>query len=111
MLSLLKGARYIEANPIRAQIVQDAMDWSWSSYALRQGRQAAFELTRGPVALPADWTQWVHRDMDEKSLAALQNSIRRNCPLGDSEWIVKTAKIMGLESTLRRKGRPKKYRN
>jgi len=100
--------RYIEANPIRAQIVQDAADWPWSSYALRQGRPSVLNLSRGPVELPADWTQWVHRDIDEKSLQTLHNSINRSCPLGEPEWMLKTAKIMGLESTLRRKGRPKK---
>lgn len=100
--------RYIEANPIRAQIVQDAADWPWSSYALRQGRPSVLNLSRGPVALPADWTQWVHGDIDEKSHQTLQNSINRSYPLGEPEWMLKTAKIMGLESTLRRKGRPKK---
>jgi putative transposase len=28
----LECGRYIERNPLRAQIVQDPKDWSWSSY-------------------------------------------------------------------------------
>ena len=100
--------RYIEANPVRAEIVQDAADWPWSSYAVRQGRPSVFNLTQGPVTLPPDWTQRVHREIDTKSLQALQSSINRSRPLGETEWIVKTARKMGLESTLRKRGRPKK---
>jgi len=100
--------RYVEANPVRAEIVQDAADWPWSSYAVRRGRSAGFELTPGPVALPPDWTRRVHRDIEARAMEALHNSLSRNRPLGDTEWIVETAKKMGLESTLRKRGRPKK---
>jgi putative transposase len=100
--------RYIEANPVRAEIVQDAADWPWSSYAVRRGRAADFNLTQSPVALPPDWTRRVHRSIEPRAMEALRNSINRNRPLGDTEWIIETAKKMGLESTLRKRGRPKK---
>jgi putative transposase len=72
------------------------------------GKNTVFKLTQGPVALPADWTRRVHRGIDAKSLEAVYNSINRGRPLGDAEWIIKTAQKMGLEATLRKRGRPQK---
>ncbi|RKY07476.1 MAG: hypothetical protein DRP56_05635 [Planctomycetota bacterium] len=100
--------RYIEANPVRAEIVQDAADWLGSSYAVRQGRQSPLELSEGPFAIPADWTKQIHRRINPKAAEAIAKSINRNGPLGDSEWTQQTAKKMNLESTLRKRGRPKK---
>ena len=100
--------RYIEANPVRAEIVQDAADWPWSSYVVRQGRPSPLELSEGPFAIPADWTRQIHRPINAKAAEAIARSIRRNCPLGDHEWTQQTAQKMNLESTLRKRGRPKK---
>ena len=100
--------RYIEANPVRAEIVQDAADWPWSSYAVRQGRQSPLELSQGPFALPADWAKQIHRQINPKAAEAIAKSINRGSPLGDPDWTKQTAEKMNLESTLRKRGRPKK---
>ena len=104
----LTALRYIEANPLRASLVQVAGEWPWSSFALRQGRQAAFTLSDGPVELPSDWPALVHAPFSEAELGPLQRSVKRGTPLGDRPWIETTAAKLQLESTLRPKGRPKK---
>ena len=44
-------------------------------------------------------------------MKALRHSVKRGCPYGDESWRDKMAHRLGLESTLRPHGRPKKRRN
>jgi len=46
---LLELARYIVLNPVRAQMVYSAEDWSWSSYRGTAG------MTQGHACLTIDW--------------------------------------------------------
>jgi len=38
----------------------------------------------------------------------MQQSISRGAPFGDEAWVKRSARRLGLESTLRPQGRPKK---
>jgi putative transposase len=50
---LLLVCRYVERNPLRAKLVEDAADWRWSSLWRRiHGRDA--ELDPWPVPPPGD---------------------------------------------------------
>jgi putative transposase len=104
----LTAMRYIEANPLRAGLVKDAGEWPWSSYAAREGRETPIALTDGPVKLPANWSELVHRELREKELEGLRNCIARGAPLGDERWTERTAAKLNLGSTLRPRGRPSK---
>lgn len=99
--------RYVEANAVRAGIVENAGDWRWSSFAVRPGRASKIALAEGPLALPADWERLL-RQVEPTAAEQIGKSLKRGCPLGDDHWIAKTAKELDLESTLRGKGRPKK---
>ena len=100
--------RYIEANPLRAEIVKRARDWLWSSFAVRQGAESLFELSDGPVKLPRRWGKLVDEVIKPEWLGVLENSIRRGAPFGDLNWQAVTVKKMGLESTMKPRGRPNK---
>ena len=89
-------------------VVEKVEDWPWSSLAIREGYESPFNLSDGPVKLPSNWNQLVNEDMPEKELDNLANSIKRGAPLGDPEWAKATALKMGLESSLRPRGRPRK---
>jgi len=82
--------------------------WPWSS--LRRGeRDAAFSiLSAWPLPRPADWLEIVNRPQTEAEVEAVRRSVKRGCPLGDADWVARTAKQLGLESTLRTRGRPRK---
>ena len=101
--------RYIEANPVRAKIVGDAGDWRWSSFAVRLGRECSFELSSGPVELPDEWPRLVHDVIEVEQLEALQNSVKRGAPFGDVTWQMAAVRKMGLEATMRSRGRPMKF--
>ncbi len=100
--------RYIEANPLRAELVKRAGDWPWSSLAVRKGLEAPFELSEGPLKLPSNWDKLVNQIESPEQLDGLKNSINRGAPFGGTNWKTKTALRMNLESTLRPRGRPKK---
>lgn len=105
----LKTMRYIENNPVRAGLAENAAQWQWSSYACRLNAPKPLELNAGPLPIPEKWAEIVNADITEKDNSQMGNSIKKGCPYGDKEWIIKTAKDLDLESTLRKPGRPKKY--
>jgi len=94
--------RYVERNPLRANMVDEADAWRWSSLWHRTHRNRAGLVDAGPVALPRRWRQHVQSPQTE----ALRRSVLRGSPIGDADWQQRTAKQLGLESTLRPRGRP-----
>jgi putative transposase len=107
---LLGVLRYVERNPLRANLVACAEDWRWSSLWHREHLKAAWPLPLAdwPVARPRDWIALVNRPDDEEELAALRTSLVRNRPYGEPDWQRQTAARLGLASTLRPPGRPRK---
>lgn len=104
--------RYVECNPLRAGLVKKAGDWPWSSLAIRTGKaDKPITLCDSPVQLPKQWHRMVNNlsAMDETIAAKIEKSIERGSPLGDDVWIVKAGGELGLESTIRPRGRPRKY--
>jgi putative transposase len=63
-------------------------------------------LSAGPVGHTADWLRYVNEPQTE--VEALRESIRRRRPYGDSGWRERTARRMGLQPSLRPRGRPRK---
>jgi putative transposase len=47
----------------------------------------------------------------EAELEAVRRAARRSCPLGGQWWQRRTAAALGLEATLRPRGRPRKSRS
>ncbi len=100
--------RYIERNPLRAGLVQRSQDWEWSSLkpTARSGPEGL--LPEGPLAKFRGWTNYVNGVETEAELAALRKSIARGTPYGEGDWQHKTARKLGLESSLRPRGRPRR---
>ena len=103
---LLDVLCYIERNPVRARLVRRAEDWPWSSAALR--RAGAKLLSRWPVRRPGDWPARLRRPEAEPRLESLRLCVNRSRPYGDDDWVIKTASTLGLESSVRPQGRPRK---
>ena len=102
--------RYVERNAQRAGLVERAEHWRWSSLWRRVsgGPQARRLLHRWPLPEPADWIEHVNRPQTEAELKAVRRAIQRGAPFGSSQWQLRTAKRLGLEWTLRARGRPRK---
>ena len=108
----LTVARYVERNPLRARRVRKAQNWQWSSLWRREhgSAQERGMLGEWPVPRPADWPAFVNQPQTDKELAELRRSVDKGRPFGDAAWRKKAIKDLGLESSERERGRPKKKR-
>ena len=99
--------RDVERNPLRANMVQRSQDWEWSSLkpTARSGPDGL--LCDGPILKAAQWTRYVNGVETEAELKALRHSLARDTLLGDTHSQTRTAGILGLEISLRPRGRPK----
>ena len=111
--------RYVEANPLRGGWVErDAARWRWGSlwavgHPAGRGRAAAGEASPHqpapwPVERPSGWPAIVNAVLPKPDLERVQTSVRRGRPFGSDAWVHRTAERLGLQFTLRDRGRPKK---
>jgi putative transposase len=103
---LLTVLRYIERNPLRANLVARAEDWRWSSLRWHLQPPLLPFLHAGPVPRPPEWTDLVQAPHTEAEVAALRRCTARGTPFGTEAWVQTTAARLGLEYTLRPRGRP-----
>lgn len=103
---LLTVMRYVERNPVEAGLAARARDWKWSSARLH-GRPSRL-VDQSPVPLGPGWAEYVDTPQTSSELAAVRRSIIRGVPFGAPRWQHETAQTLGLSSTLRPRGRPRK---
>jgi putative transposase len=106
----LTVCRYVERNALRAKLVKRAETWRWGSLwrSVHGDAPARALLSEWPIARPRNWIERVNRPENQAELDALRRSVNRGSPFGDNRWVERTAKRMGLESTLRPRGRPRR---
>jgi putative transposase len=109
---LLTVLRYVERNPLRAQLVGRAEAWRWSSLGQQHQGQGLLRslLHPGPVPRPKGWLEWVNQAQTTAELERVRQSVVRGRPFGTEVWQQQTAKQLDLDYTLRARGRPKKRR-
>jgi putative transposase len=100
--------RYVERNALRAGLVARAEAWPWGSLHQRLAGTTGPVLSAWPVPLPEGWVEYVNGVETERELEALRRSVVRGAPYGEEAWQERTAERLGLQSTLRRHGRPRK---
>ena len=102
--------RYVERNALRANLVARAEEWPYGSLWIRQFGTQEYRamLSDWPVPRPRKWLQYVNQPETDSELQVLRQSCARGTPYGSPDWVRKTVRKLGLESTLRRPGRPKK---
>lgn len=104
---LLTVMRYVERNPVRANLVDSAIDWDWSSLSVRHAAMARSLLSVSPVVKPPNWKEIVDTPQSSTELEALRRCGYKNTPFGSATWVEATVASLGLESSVRGPGRPK----
>ena len=100
---LLAAVRYVELNPVRAQIVATAGDYAWSSaMAHLRGKDDTLVKVKPMLDRVADWREYLAEAVDSTELRELRRHNRTGRPLGSDEFITR------LEQTTGRDLRPKK---
>ncbi len=63
-----------------------------------------------PVPRPRGWLATVNLPADEQEETMIRDAIKRNRPVGRAAWVEQTARALGLEQSLRPRGRPVGWR-
>ena len=105
-------ARYVERNALRANLVRRAENWPWGSLSrwLRGSRDDQPLLAAWPVPRRPNWVEHVNTPQTDAELAAVRGCVQRGRPFGAESWTARAVDRLGLESTVRPRGRPKKRR-
>lgn len=100
--------RYVQRNPLRAGLVSRAELWRWSSLWQETQQHYDVSLDAWPVPYGSEWLEYVNQPATAAELAALRSCANRGMPYGNNHWRLDTAKRLGLQSTLRARGRPRR---
>jgi putative transposase len=101
--------RYVERNALAAGLVALAEDWRWGSLWNWTGGKSRLKLTPWPVPRLSDWPLQVNTPLTEAEQKQVHRSLDRSCPLGSEGWVESVARRLKLESTLRPRGRPRRF--
>jgi putative transposase len=107
---LAEVLRYVQLNPLRAGMVKHAIDWRWGSCHIRQRGPESLSnlLSDWPIDQPRNWSAWLNEPQDSSEVEQIALSIKRSRPFGDSTWVKRVTTSLGLEWTVRPRGRPRK---
>jgi len=105
---LLTVMRYVERNPLRAGLVEQAESWAWGSLAWRHRGAWAGLLASPPLALHANWLAWVNAPQTSEELKALRACANHQRPYGDELWTTSERERWGSRDARRPRGRPRK---
>ena len=64
-------------------------------------------INEWPLERPKDWVGFVNDAEKESELEDMRSAAQRGRPFGAEDWMIKTAKQLGLISSLSPRGRPK----
>jgi putative transposase len=104
--------KYIETNPLRANMVERAEDWKWGSLHLRMNRLDLVSgiLAKWPVEYAGDYLTEINKPLTESFLQQVRHSTACGIPLGKESWVQQIVKKFNLEYTTRQRGRPFKVK-
>jgi putative transposase len=115
---LLACSRYIELNPVRAQIVQQAQDYPWSSLHLRLNETAENQwldedlcfnkLGETHTERLARYTSFMEQAIPSSELQLIRGALQRGQLTGNLRFIDEIETITGLRISHRARGRPAK---
>ena len=109
--------RYIELNPVRAQIVRHARQYRWSSYrANAEGRNDSLiqphdtykRLGRSPDTRREAYRELCKAHMDDRLMTDIRTATNGNYVLGTTRFQEEIGRMLGRRVTKGKAGRPSK---
>ena len=101
--------RYVERNALAAGMVEAAEQWRFGSLYNWCCGKSEIRLASWPLPRLRNWVERVNQPVSEREEEKLKLAIHRSQPFGDAGWVESTARKYNLESTLRNRGRPRKF--
>jgi len=104
--------RYVERNPVRAEIVQNAEDYLWSSAAVHCGIKTdslLFDWSGMDRAISEkEWSKWLAISDKENEITLLRRNVEKGLPCGGEEFINQLETLSRKQLRYRPQGRPLK---
>lgn len=107
---LYSAIRYVENNPVRANLVKKPEDWPWSSAGDHMGKRLGALMLEKPLTQQLDvkdWGQYLQQE-EEKEVLAIRLHTQRGKPLMKDVFIEALEKKLGVSLRIKRAGRPSK---
>ncbi|MDR2000174.1 MAG: transposase [Zoogloeaceae bacterium] len=112
---LLACMRYIELNPVRAGMVEDPVNYPWSSYrANGLGKPSEhlaphllyLALGQDTEGRASSYRKLFRPQLDDEAIADIRQAINQGTPLGSERFKNKVSVMTGVRRTLPKRGRP-----
>jgi putative transposase len=112
--------RYIELNPVRADMVKSPGEYPWSSYAanakgnvnkLIKPHEIYKNLGSDTKKRQSAYCELFQYDIDNVDLVALRESTNKAWVLGNDRFRAEIERLSGRRSAVKPRGRPKKIEN
>ena len=101
---LVAALRYVELNPVRANIVDHAASYAWSSARIHAGQAPApawmNTSTFNELFTPPEWQTWLAEGQPDSENAAIRRATNLEIPIGTPAFIER------LEATYNRRLQP-----
>ena len=114
---LLELYRYIELNPVRADMVKDPADYPWSSYQVNALGKQSDLCTPHAIYLKLDQDENIRRSryrdlfktqMSDRLIDDIRQAVNKGMALGNERFKQEIEQMTGRRMTPMKTGRPKK---
>jgi putative transposase len=100
---------YVENNPVVAGMVDNAIDYKYSSGRHHAGLLVDNLITNYDIGVSqSDYQEYLQSLLKHKSVKLLQTQTHKGLPCGSDDFIQKLSSVVGRDLALRNIGRPKK---
>ena len=102
---LLAAVRYVELNPVTADLCRRPEDWPWSSSRAHfAGHNDALVSVMPMLRRMSNWRRYLQSSESESTLSRLQMHSRTGRPLGDNRFIEKLEKLTQVKLKYKKSG-------
>ena len=117
---LLLCQRYIELNPVRANMADDPAHYRWSSYranalgvddVLITPHFLYMDLAEDAIGRQAHYRSLFRHELDSEATSDIRLAVSQNQPLGNDRFIAMIEKMTGRQREAKPRGRPRAKRN
>ncbi len=116
---LLACSRYIEMNPVRADIVKEPEDYKWSSYRYKIEQEKGnilvdsdrdpvyMSLGKNDIERQRSYQKWFKESIPSQEWDLIRKAVNKGSVFGSSQFKEKLEKLLGRRLEIRDRGRPK----
>lgn len=105
-----EAVRFVETNPVRWRLVDDASAYPWSS-ARSHITSTANPVLQGGSSIEArvsDWAGYLQGPCDIPAIESLRKNMKMGKPCGSAEFMNQLESLLGRKLERRPRGRPRK---